>query len=289
MDEKIFTRTALHNLLINLEMEKDKEKQMLYSLYFLKPNLRTGEISNVEENKELYFKYYWLSHLVEDKRDGQGRNERYFASKKIANILIPKLKLVLLFLKDNYCLETNTNQYIISSEKASKADQKRRIRSVMFHKPINFLLNEIGENAIEKLFIKWLYKVARFEPAIFYRAKRLMELGKKEQVLKMFIKYNESFNKKESEQEQVLKMFRSDNKNFNEINQERTENVHTIPFDKEKIFKERFKNADDNAWLDRLIILYQYNQQRIILKTAEKEKKLEGKKKNKRYFRNNRH
>ena len=296
MDEKIFTRTALHNLLINLEMEKDKEKQMLYSLYFLKPNLRTREISNVEENKELYFKYYWLSHLVEDKRDGQGRNERYFASKKIANILIPKLKLVLLFLKDNYCLETNTNQYIISSEKASKADQKRRIRSVMFHKPINFLLNEIGENAIEKLFIKkeleegkWLYKVARFEPAIFYRAKRLMELGKKEQVLKMFIKYNESFNKKESEQEQVLKMFRSDNKNFNEINQERTENVHTIPFDKEKIFKERFKNADDNAWLDRLIILYQYNQQRIILKTAEKEKKLEGKKKNKRYFRNNRH
>lgn len=309
MDEKIFTRTALHNLLINLEMEKDKEKQMLYSLYFLKPNLRTGEISNVEENKELYFKYYWLSHLVEDKRDGQGRNERYFESKKIANILIPKLKLVLLFLKDNYCLETNTNQYIISSEKASKADQKRRIRSVMFHKPINFLLNEIGENAIEKLFIKkeleegkWLYKAAHFEPAIFYRAKRLMELGKQEQVLKMFIKYNESFNKKESEQEQVLKMFRSYNKNFNEINQERTENessketnqertenVHTIPFDKEKIFKERFKNADDNAWLDRLIILYQYNQQRIILKTAEKEKKLEGKKKNKRYFRNNRH
>ena len=288
MDEKIFTRTALHNLLINLEMEKDKEKQMLYSLYFLKPNLRTGEISNVEENKELYFKYYWLSHLVEDKRDGQGRNERYFESKKIANILIPKLKLVLLFLKDNYCLETNTNQYIISSEKASKADQKRRIRSVMFHKPINFLLNEIGENAIEKLFIKkeleegkWLYKAAHFEPAIFYRAKRLMELGKQEQVLKMFRSYNKNFNEINQE--------RTENESSKETNQERTENVHTIPFDKEKIFKERFKNADDNAWLDRLIILYQYNQQRIILKTAEKEKKLEGKKKNKRYFRNNRH
>lgn len=278
MDEKIFTRTALHNLLINLEMEKDKEKQMLYSLYFLKPNLRTGEISNVEENKELYFKYYWLSHLVEDKRDGQGRNERYFESKKIANILIPKLKLVLLFLKDNYCLETNTNQYIISSEKASKADQKRRIRSVMFHKPINFLLNEIGENAIEKLFIKkeleegkWLYKAAHFEPAIFYRAKRLMELGKKEQVLKQVLKMFMSYNE--------INQKRTENESSKETNQERTENVHTIPFDKEKIFKERFKNADDNAWLDRLIILYQYNQQRIILKTAEKEKKLEGNKK----------
>ena len=82
MNEKIFTRTALHNFLINLEMEKDKEKQMLYSLYFLKPNLRTGTISNVEENKELYFKYYWLSHLVEDKRDGQGRNEKYDRDRK---------------------------------------------------------------------------------------------------------------------------------------------------------------------------------------------------------------
>ena len=93
----------------------------------------------------------------------------------------------------------------------------------------------------------------------------------------MFMSYNE------------INQKRTENESFKETNQERTENVHTIPFDKEKIFKERFKNADDNAWLDRLIILYQYNQQRIILKTAEKEKKLEGNKKNKRYFRNNRH
>lgn len=264
MNEKIFTRTALHNLLINLEMEKDKEKQMLYSLYFLKPNLRTGEISNVEENKELYFKYYWLSHLVEEKRDGQGKNERYFTSKKIDDILIPKLKLILLFLKEQYSneLEEYKSQksdykYIIVSEKDFISNE---ICPVMFHEPINYLLNEIGENAIEKLFIKEeqrLYKTAHFEPAIFYRAKRLMEIGKKEQVLKMFMKYNESF-----------------------INQERTKNVHKMPFDKEEFeeFKERFENADDNAWLDRLIILYQYNQQRIILKTAEKEKKT-GKKK----------
>ena len=137
----------------------------------------------------------------------------------------------------------------------------------MFHEPINYLFSKLNKNGIENLFIKkipkktkkgvkQLYVSAHFEPAIFYRAKRLMELGKQEQVLPMFIKYNESFNK---------------------INQERTENVHTILFDKEK-FEKRFENADDNAWLDRLIILYQYNQQRIILKTAEKEKKT-GKKK----------
>ena len=256
MDEKIFSRTALHNFLINLEIEEDKERKMLYALYFLMPNLRAGEINNIGENKELYFKYYWLSHLLEDKK---GASERYFECGKIANILIPKLKLVLLFLKDNYCLETNTNQYIISSEEVSKADQKRRIRSVMFHKPINFLLSKLNENGIEKLFInripkktdkgvKQLYVSVHFEPAIFYRAKRLMELGKKEQVLTMFINYNNSFNQKEAEQKN---------------------SVHTMDFD-EVEFRKRFESQKDTQWLDKLILLFKYNEQRIILKTLEK-------------------
>lgn len=262
MDEKIFTRTSLHNFLINLEIEEDKKRQMLHALYFLMPNLRLGEINNIGGNKELYFKYYWLSHLLEEKKDKKGSSERYFECGKIANILIPKLKLVLLFLKDNYCLETNTNQYIISSEETSKADQKRRIRSVMFHKPINFLLSKLNENGIEKLFInkiskktdkgvKQLYVSVHFEPAIFYRAKRLMKLEKKEQVLTMFIKYNNSFNQKEAEQKN---------------------SVHTMDFD-EVEFRKRFESQKDTQWLDKLILLFKYNEQRIILKTLEKNSK----------------
>lgn len=265
MDEKIFSRTALHNFLINLEIEEDKEKKMLYALYFLMPNLRVGEINNIGENKELYFKYYWLSHLLEDKKDKKDKKvafEKYFECGKIANILIPKLKLVLLFLKGNYCLETYTNQYIISSEEVSKADQKRRIRSVMFHKPINFLLSKLKDNSIEKLFInripikagkivKQLYVSVHFEPAIFYRAKRLMELGKKEQVLTMFINYNNSFNQKEAEQEN---------------------SIHTMNFDEEK-FRKKFEDKNDSQWLDKLILLFKYNEQRIILKTMEKNSK----------------
>lgn len=262
MDEKIFTRTSLHNFLINLEIEEDKKRQMLHALYFLMPNLRLGEINNIGGNKELYFKYYWLSHLLEEKKDKKGSSERYFECGKIANILIPKLKLVLLFLKDNYCLETNTNQYIISSEETSKADQKRRIRSVMFHKPINFLLSKLNENGIEKLFInkiskktdkgvKQLYVSVHFEPAIFYRAKRLMKLEKKEQVLTMFIKYNNSFNQKEAEQKN---------------------SVHTMDFD-EVEFRKRFESQKDTQWLDKLILLFRYNEQRIILKTLEKNSK----------------
>lgn len=262
MNEKIFTRTALHKLLINLETEKDKDKQMLYSLYFLKPNLRTGGISNTEENKELYFKYYWLSQLVEGKRGEGDKSERYFVPEKINDVLIPKLKLILLFLKETYSnkLEESKSQqfgytYIIESTENSLSNQNGRIRSVMFHKPINYLLNKIGKNAIEKLFIKKefegkkpLYKTVCFEPTVFYKAKRLMELGKKEQVLTMFINYNNSFNKKESEQ---------------------AKSVHTIDFDEEE-FRKRFESQKNIQWLDRLIILFRYNEQRIILKTIEK-------------------
>ena len=262
MNEKIFTRTALHKLLINLETEKDKDKQMLYSLYFLKPNLRTGGISNTEGNKELYFKYYLLSQLLEGKREEGDKSERFFKPEKIDDILIPKLKLILLFLKETYSnkLEEFKSQkfkykYIIAFKKGSLSDQIRRIRSVMFHKPINYLLNKIGKNAIEKLFIKKefegkkpLYKTVCFEPTVFYKAKRLMELGKKEQVLTMFINYNNSFNKKESEQ---------------------AKSVHTIDFDEEE-FRKRFESQKNIQWLDRLIILFRYNEQRIILKTIEK-------------------
>ena len=189
-DEKVFTRTALHKFLLNLEIEKDKEKQMLYALYFLMPNLRTGNISNTEENKELYFKYYWLAHLVEEKKKEKGRKERYFAPEKIETILIPKLKLVLLFLKEQYAISSEAQDYqcIIPPKNPSKnlLERAKNIRSVVFHKPINYILNEAGKDGIETLFMKkffhgkkQLYKSARFEPAIFYRAKRLIESGKK--------------------------------------------------------------------------------------------------------------
>ena len=208
IDEGIFTRTSLHNLLINLETERDKEKQMLYALYFLMPNLRTGDVSNKEENKELYFKYYWLSLLVEEKRDGQGEAERFFLPKNINKILIPKIKLILLLLNkkyydkdEEYKSKKLKYRYIISSAGDSVNDQKRRIRSVMFHKPINYLLNIIEKTGIEKLFIKQsfkekkkLYISARFETGIFYRAKILIEQRKYQQVLKMFMNYNDSFN-----------------------------------------------------------------------------------------------
>ena len=257
-DEKVFTRTALHKFLLNLEIEKDKEKQMLYALYFLMPNFITSDIRDTDENKELYFKYYWLAHLVEERRKEKGKEERYFAPEKIEAILIPKLKLVLLFLKEQYAISSKAQVYQCIIPSKNLSDRVKNIRSVVFHKPINYILNEAGKDGIETLFIKkkfhekkQLYKSARFEPAIFYRAKRLIESGKKGQALKTIIDYDDSFNK---------------------IDLEQKDNVHTIPFNKKK-FEEKFNKIEDIMWLDKLILLYKYNERRIVLKTIEKAEK----------------
>ena len=252
MNEGVFTRTALHNFLIYLETEKDEKKQMLHALYFLKPNLRTGEISNIKENAELYFKYYWLSHLLEKKKKKQGQSERYFEPEKIRKILIPKLKLALLFLKEQYFFpkEDWNYQYIISSKEISKKDQERRMRSIMFHKPINYILKIAGKESIEKMFFKKvgksivLYKSAGFDSSIFFRAKRLMEMKKSKQVITIFSKYNSS---KNSEIQET--------------------NVHRLSFNEAK-FIEKFNKISGTEWLDHLILIHQYNKQRIIFKTV---------------------
>lgn len=270
MNEGVFTRTALHNFLIYLETEKDENKQMLHALYFLKPNLQTGEISNIKENAELYFKYYWLSHLLEKKREKQSQSERYFKPEKIRKILIPKLKLALLFLKEQYSVSVEdwNYQYIISSKEISKKDQERRMRSIMFHKPINYILKIAGKESIEKMFFKKvssknqqgksivLYKSAGFDSSIFFRAKRLMEMKKSKQVITIFSKYNSS---KNSEIQET--------------------NVHRLSFNEAK-FIEKFNKISGTEWLDHLILLHQYNQQRIIFKTVEKIKKSKTKENN---------
>ena len=182
--------------------------------------------------------------------------------------------MVLLFLKEGYSvpLEDDSYRYIVPSEKASKSDRERRIRSVMFHKPINYILEIIENDGIENLFFerhiqqkKVLYKSAGFDPSIFFRAKNLIEMGKEEQVLTMFKRYNSIINsseKDEIEEEQEKKLL--EGSKAREI-----ENVHRISFNEES-FACKFKELSGTEWLDHLILLSQYNQQRILLKTAEK-------------------
>jgi hypothetical protein len=268
MKKGVFTNTSLHNLLINLEIEKDEEKQLYYVLYFLRPNLQRGE----KVNDDVYFKYYWLSQLVEDKRGD--RKERGFDSSKINDVLIPKLKLVLFFLRDRYSsnIDVNENKNSINSNKDETEDE--RIHSVMFHKPLNYFLNNKANNNKDKiisLFIKKdysnnkvLYKSANFSTSIFYRAKNLIESGKCEQVITLFENYIASISNK------------SEEKDSQDTNQ--TQSIHRIEFKLDE-FKKLFNelSSKDTTWLDKLILCYKYNEQRIILKTS---KKLENEKNN---------
>lgn len=269
IDEKVFTRTALHQFLLNLEIEKDKEKQMLYALYFLMPNLRTGDIRDTEEKKELYFKYYWLAHLVEEKKKENGRKERYFVPEKIEAILIPKLKLVLLFLKEQYAMYSEAH-----SEPDEFASLSKKpwldIKLVMFYEPMNYILTIIEENNIESMFFKRRiegkisYISAKFDSSIFFRVKNLIENGKKEQITSMFDKYNSSVNLGKNSKIKEEKVKNS--------NVQKMGNNHRLSFDEGK-FTEKLKNVSGTEWLDRLILLYQYNQQRKILEASEKLKK----------------
>lgn len=257
MNKNVFTNTSLHNLLINLENEKDEEKRILYVLYFCIPNLSKNE----KFDEEFYFKNYILSQIVED---SNGNAERYFDAKKIENILIPKLKVILLFLKKykiNYDDKTlNKGQSNTNKREKKCITSDKRARSILLNKPINFLLEKVEKSdGVESLFIKKedksgkrLYKTAKFEPTIFFRAKKLIEDGKKEQVITLFKNYTEN----------VIGV-----KNEND-----SDNPHRINFDMNE-FKEKYKSLDDVVWLDKLILLFKYNNQRIIYKTYEKKHK----------------
>ncbi|MBC2576273.1 Cas10/Cmr2 second palm domain-containing protein [Peptostreptococcus canis] len=253
--ENVFTSTSLHNLLVNLENEKNPRKQLLYILYFCIPNL--SEEAEFDENA--YFKNYILSQVVEDSR---GKKEKFFDVNKVENILIPKLKVIILFLKENNNKITIKGKDDGNKKKREKKyiTSDKKAHSILLNKPINFLLREIKSNGIEKLFIKkiknsqnkTLYKTANFEPSIFFRAKKLIDDGKKDQVVALFRNYT---------------------KNVIGISNENDEiNPHRIVFDEKDMenFERKFLELEDTNWLDRLIILFEYNRQRIIYKTYKK-------------------
>jgi len=109
-----------------------------------------------------------------------------------------------------------------------------------------------------------LYKSANFSTSIFYRAKNLIESGKCEQVITLFENYIASISNK------------SEEKDSQDTNQ--TQSIHRIEFKLDE-FKKLFNelSSKDTTWLDKLILCYKYNEQRIILKTS---KKLENEKNN---------
>lgn len=282
--KNVFTNTALHNLLINLEIEQDKKQQLFYALYFLRPNLQKGQLVN----NDMYFKYYWLSQLVEDSTGQEAKEEKDFELEKINNILIPKIKLVLLFLREKYSkpVEEVEYKYIISKD---TKEQEKKVYSVMLNKPLNHLLGSMNKESykhnpksvddqlvhlfikVEKKDGKQLYPSADFQPSVFYRAKNLIENGKREVVYSLFKNYNQGMQQKMIKKDDNILVKNETIPKQNE-KQEKLENPHRISFDIET-FKTLYKKSNGIRWLDTLILAFHYNQQRIIVKTVKKAKK----------------
>lgn len=285
LSKKVFTNTALHNLLINMEIESDKMQQLYYALYFLRPNLQKGQLVN----DELCFKYYWLSHIVEKGTGEKGQEEKDFDTEKINNVLIPKIKLVLLMLRKKYSKPVGDVVYQYIKPKNTQ-DWEKNMHSVMLNKPLNHLLGSMNkksykhnkklDNQLVELFIKaenknrkQLYPSADFQPSVFYRAKNLIENGKTEAVVSLFENYNQGIQQKMVRKEENLPEHKE--------TQNELENPHRIAFDIEsfnKLYQQLIESQQSNGtqWLDTLILAFYYNQQRIIVKTvkkAEKEKK----------------
>ena len=83
-----------------------------------------------------------------------------------------------------------------------------------------------------------------------------MEDGKKEKVVELFENYAENVIGVRDESDEI--------------------SPHRINFDINN-FKEQFCKLHDIEWLDRLIILFEYNKQRIIYKTYQKRYKTDNK------------
>ncbi|MDO4766018.1 MAG: hypothetical protein Q4A29_08150 [Eubacteriales bacterium] len=268
-NKEIFSNTALNQLLRTIE-RKDEKTQMRLLLYFLMPDISTTKSSIYE----LFFKYYFLSQLVEDKNleIENDREERKFEVKKIAAKLIPKMKLILLLVDKRFVDTTNDEnfhfEYIIRCDKEKYKDLVKRIFSVLFTKPLNYLLLEMEENGnnIESLFVEQrketifvegkkkeitVYAKERIHSSVLHRMKRLLSEDKKE-LLKKVVRNYIMMNKAVEQQ----------------LADEQQENEVKVNYRKELElghFEEKIDALENNntTWLDNLILFYQYDEQRM--------------------------
>ena len=127
----------------------------------------------------------------------------------------------------------------------------------MFIKPLKYICN--SGDSIEKCFILNTtdkgfntFKKVPFHLSMLFKAKNLIEIGKKEKVKTLFANYSELIETKEKEDEKD-----------NNIQKEEHFINYRLKFNKDK-FNREFDNINGTEWLDRIILFYKYDQQRIL-------------------------
>ena len=167
-----------------------------------------------------------------------------------------KMKIILLLTDEKYISNISLNQfrYIVFEKKDETIDF---LNSNMFIKPLKYICN-FGDS-IEKCFILNTtekgfntFKKVPFHLSMLFKAKNLIESGKKEKVKTLFANYAELIEAKEIELEKD-----------NEKQKEEHFINYRLKFNKDK-FNREFDNVNGTEWLDRLILFYKYDQQRIL-------------------------
>ena len=251
-NENIYTNTFLHNFLYALENidisnknNEDNIKKFVNTfLYFLCPDIKNVESKVIP--KELYLKNYFMKMFIKNKKENEDENQIVYDKSKFKNV-ISKLKLILLLTDEKYISNISLNQfrYIVFEKKDETIDF---LNSNMFIKPLKYICN-FGDS-IEKCFNT--FKKVPFHLSMLFKAKNLIESGKKEKVKILFANYAELIEAKEIELEKD-----------NEKQKEEHFINYRLKFNKDK-FNREFDNVNGTEWLDRLILFYKYDQQRIL-------------------------
>ena len=260
-NENIYTNTFLHNFLYALENidisnknNEDNIKKFVNTfLYFLCPDIRNVESKVIP--KELYLKNYFMKMFMKNKKENEDENQIIYDKSKFKNV-ISKLKLILLLTDEKYISNISLNQfrYIVFERKDETRDF---LNSNMFIKPLKYICN--SGDSIEKCFILNTtdkgfntFKKVPFHLSMLFKAKNLIEIGKKEKVKTLFANYAELIETKEKEYEKD-----------NDIQKEEHFINYRLKFNKDK-FNREFDNINGTEWLDRIILFYKYDQQRIL-------------------------
>ena len=193
--------------------------------------------------------------FIKNKKENEDENQIVYDKSKFKNV-ISKLKLILLLTDEKYISNISLNQfrYIVFEKKDETIDF---LNSNMFIKPLKYIRN-FGDS-IEKCFILNTtergfntFKKVPFHLSMLFKAKNLIESGKKEKVKTLFANYAELIEAKEIELEKD-----------NEKQKEEHFINYRLKFNKDK-FNREFDNVNRTEWLDRLILFYKYDQQRIL-------------------------
>lgn len=260
-NENIYTNTFIHNFLYALENidisnknNEDNIKKFINTfLYFLCPNIRNVESKVIP--KELYLKNYFMKMFMKNKKENEDENQIVYDKSNFKNV-ISKLKLILLLTDEKYIsnIRLNKFRYIVFENNDETRDF---LNSNMFIKPLKYICN--SSDSIEKCFILNTtdkgfntFKKVPFHLSMLFKAKNLIEIGKKEKVKTLFANYSELIETKEKEDEKD-----------NNIQKEEHFINYRLKFNKDK-FNREFDNINGTEWLDRIILFYKYDQQRIL-------------------------